>query len=345
MTASSSSIHKVALIGHGGAGKTTLAEALLASAGAIPRKGRVEDGSTVSDFEPEELKRHMSLSLSLAQFEHDGHKVNILDTPGFADFLPEVEVALAVADVAVLVVSAVEGVEVQTEVLWREAARRGVPRIIFINKLDHERADFERTLADLLGTFGSGVAPLELPLFGESGFRGVADLLADSAITYEAGQPSTGPIPDDIAEAEHRVRENLVEGIVVADDAMMERYLEGDTPSAIELEATLAHGHRRGNGPSQCKTCAAAATEDIAIDRLAASICVRSRRIARRPHTPARSTSRSRRTPRASRWLGYSRRSSTPSSVASPCSRCCPDEAFAPLPRHGARANTADRGE
>ena len=270
MTASSSSIHKVALIGHGGSGKTTLAEALLASAGVIPRKGRVEDGTTVSDFEPEELKRHMSLSLSLSQFEHAGHKVNVLDTPGFADFLPEVEVALAVADVAVLVVSAVEGVEVQTEVLWREAARRGVPRIIFVNKLDHERADFDRTLDELQTTFGSGIAPLELPLIDESGFRGVADLLADCAITYDAGKSSTGPIPDDMAEAEHRVRDSLVEGIVVGDDAMMERYLDGDTPSVEELEATLATGIANGTVfPVLCGS----ATTDVAIDRLAAFIC------------------------------------------------------------------------
>jgi elongation factor G len=270
MTSSSSQIHKVALIGHGGSGKTTLAEALLARGGAIARKGRVEDGTTVFDFEPEELKRHLSVSLALGSFEFAGHKVNLLDTPGFADFFPEAQTALAVADVAVVVVSALEGVELQTEALWNEAARRGVPRIVFVNKLDHERGDFERVLDELRSVFGAGIAPLELPLYRDGRFVGVADLLADEAVFYSSGNATTGPIPDDIAELEHRVRDNLVEGIVVADDALMERYLDGDTPSAVELESTLANGIASGTVfPVLCGS----ATEDVAIDRLASFIC------------------------------------------------------------------------
>ncbi len=266
----SSRIHKVALIGHPGVGKTTLTEALLAAAGAIPRKGSVEEGTATSDFEPEELKRHISVSLAVAPFEYGGHRVNLIDTPGFADFITEVEVALAVCDFAVVVVSAVEGVEVQTEVLWRLAERQGLPRFIFVNKLDHERADFERTLDDLRESFGSGVAPLELPIGTEADFRGVADLLADEAILYEGGKRSSAPIPDDIAELEHRVRDNLVEGIVVADDELMERYLDGDTPSVEELEATLAKGIATSTVfPVLCGS----ARNDIAIDRLAAFIC------------------------------------------------------------------------
>ena len=148
-SAASSHIHTVALVGHGGAGKTTLAEALLYFAGVIPRRGRVEDGTTVCDFEPEEVKRHFTVATAVAPFNVGDHKFNVLDTPGFVEFLPEVELALAVADVVVVVVSAVEGVEVQTEVVWRMAAKAGIPRVIFVNKLDRERADFERTVKEL----------------------------------------------------------------------------------------------------------------------------------------------------------------------------------------------------
>src|SRR3979490_3188861 len=156
-------IRTVARVGHGGAGKTTLAEALLYCSGAINRQGRVEDGTTTTDFDPEEGKRGISLSLAPAPFEHDGHKVNLLDTPGYADFVGDVHAALRVADLAVFVVSAVEGVEVQTEAAWRIAAQLEVPRMIFVNKLDRERASFERTLDELRERFGAGGAPLELP--------------------------------------------------------------------------------------------------------------------------------------------------------------------------------------
>src|SRR5947207_12601319 len=154
-------IRNVALVGHGGSGKTTLAEALLHKAGAITRVGRVEDGSTVCDFDPEEQKRGLSLSLALAPFEWNGFKVNLLDTPGYADFIGDVQAALRVADLAVFVVSAVEGVEVQAEVMWRRCAAVGIPRMVFINKLDRERSDFQRTLDQVRDVFGAGIAPLE----------------------------------------------------------------------------------------------------------------------------------------------------------------------------------------
>ncbi|MDQ6910891.1 MAG: GTP-binding protein, partial [Actinomycetota bacterium] len=136
-------IRNVALVGHGGTGKTSLAEAMLFCAGAISRQGRVEDGSTTTDYEPEEVKRGISLSLSLAPFEHDGFKLNVIDTPGYADFIGDVDAALRVADLAVIVVSAVEGPEVQTEAAWRLAAERGIPRMFFVNKLDRDRASFD----------------------------------------------------------------------------------------------------------------------------------------------------------------------------------------------------------
>ena len=263
-------IRNVALVGHGGAGKTTLTEALLLCAGTINRAGRVEDGSTVADFDPEEQKRGISLSASLAPFEFDGHKINIIDCPGYADFFHEVEAAFRVADMAVFVVSAVEGIEVQTEIAWKAAAAAGLPRMVFVNKLDRERADFERTLDQLRETFGAGIAPLELPIGAETDFKGVADLLTDTAITYGTGQPVTGDIPDDMEELEHQVHDNLVEGIVVADDDLMERYLEGEVPSPKELEETLAHGVAAAQVfPVVCGS----ASKGIAIDRLATFIC------------------------------------------------------------------------
>ncbi len=263
-------IRNVALVGHGGAGKTTLAEALLHISGAIGRPGRVEDATTVTDFEPEEHKRGLSISAALAPFEWEGHKINVIDCPGYADFAEEALAALSVADLAVFVVSAVEGVEVQTANMWKAAAALGLPRLIFVNKLDRERASFERTLEDLQATFGAGVAPLELPIGEESAFRGVADLLSDTAITYDGEGPSTGPIPDDMAGQEHSVHDALVEGIVVADDDLMERYLEGETPSVKQLEETLAHGVAAAQVfPVVCGS----ATKEIAVDRLATFIC------------------------------------------------------------------------
>ncbi len=168
----SGKIRNVALVGHGGSGKTTLAEALLVTTGVINRAGRTEDGTTVCDFEPEEVKRHISVSLAVAPVPLGDFRINIIDTPGYADFAAEMEAALSVADLAVVVVSAVEGVEVQTEAAWRAAAALGLPRLVFINKLDRERADFERTLDQLRQMFGAGIAPLELPIGQEASFSG-----------------------------------------------------------------------------------------------------------------------------------------------------------------------------
>ncbi|MGA2531080.1 MAG: elongation factor G [Acidimicrobiales bacterium] len=269
-TVPSAKIRNVALIGHGGSGKTTLAESLLVAAGVLSRAGRTEDGTTVCDFEPEELKRKISVSLALAPFLFEDCKINIIDTPGYADFVAEVEAGLSVADLAVLVVSAVEGVEVQTEETWRLAAELGIPRLVFVNKLDRERADFERTLAQLGERFGSGIAPLELPIGAEAAFNGVADLLTDTAITYSGAKSTTGPIPEDMSELEHRVRETLIEGIVVGDDALMERYLEGEVPSAKDLEETLAKGVAAASVfPVVCGS----ALTGVGVDRLASLIC------------------------------------------------------------------------
>jgi elongation factor G len=247
-----------------------LAEALLHKAGAITRMGRVEDGTTVSDFDPEEQKRNLSLSLALAPFEWNDHKINLIDCPGYADFIGDVHAALRVADLAIFVVSAVEGVEVQTYATWKIASELDVPRMIFVNKLDRERASFERTLDQLRDRFGAGVAPLELPIGEETAFRGVADLLTDSAYFYDGGKVTHGEVPDDLTELEHQVHDNLVEGIVVADDELLERYLGGDEISVEELERTLAKGVAEA---TVFPVTVGSATNDIAIDRLADFIC------------------------------------------------------------------------
>jgi elongation factor G len=263
---STSQIRNVALVGHQGAGKTSLAEALLHRSGATNRLGRVEEGSTVCDFDPEEQRRGLSLSLALAPFEWKGHKVNLIDTPGYADFFGDVAAALRVADLAVFVVSAVDGVEVQTEVAWKTAAALGLPRMVFINKLDRERASFDRTLDQLRDRLGAGIAPLELPIGEEAQFRGIADLLTDKAHIYEGGVPHEEDIPSEMEALEHQVHDSLVEGIVVADDGMLERYLDGDVPSLDELEHTLHDGIAGG---LVFPVVVGSATKEIGIDRLA----------------------------------------------------------------------------
>jgi elongation factor G len=264
----SAQIRNVALVGHGGAGKTSLTEALLFCAGAIPRLGKVEDGSTVSDFDAEEQRRQISVSLALAPVELDGHKVNLLDAPGYADFVGDVVAALQAADLALFVVSAVEGVEVQTEIAWRLAEQRNIPRAIFVNKLDRERASYERTLDELKDKFGAGVAPLQLPIGEETSLSGVVELLNDVAVTYSGSAPkgTEGEVPSDMATEEHAVHDALVEGIVVADDDLMERYLGDEAIDIQELAKALASGIASATVfPVLCGS----ATKLIGIDRLA----------------------------------------------------------------------------
>jgi len=259
-------IRNVALVGHSGAGKTTLAEALLFRAGSIGRIGTVEAGTTVTDYDPEEHARQMTVTMALAPFEWRGHKINLIDTPGYADFAGDLHAALRVVDLAVFVVSAVDGVEVQTAYAWRVAEELNVPRMIFVNKLDKERASFERTLTDLRDRFGAGVAPIELPIGREASFHGIADLFRDKAYFYDSGQAEAADIPEDMVDREHEVHDNLVEGIVVADDDMLERYLEGDIPSVEELEHTMAGGVAAAKVfPVVCGS----AIGPIAVDRLA----------------------------------------------------------------------------
>ncbi len=266
-----SSIHNVCLVGHHGAGKTALAEAVLAATGSIPRMGSVEKGTTVCDFEPEEVQRQLSVSLAIAPFEVDGVKVNLFDVPGYADFGAELSTALAVCDLAVVVVSASDGVQGQTLDAWQVAAALGLPRMIVVTKLDRERADFGRVLEEIRSAFGAGVAPVELPIGSEAAFSGVVDLLDDTATLYDtSGTPpargAAGPVPDDLVDEAHEVHEQLVEGIVVADDDLMTRYLDGETIERAELQKALATGVAEASVfPVLC----ASAISGVGVDRLA----------------------------------------------------------------------------
>ncbi|WP_448006539.1 elongation factor G [Agromyces bauzanensis] len=236
----------VALVGGTGSGKTTLAEALLHRAGAISRAGSVEQGSTVCDHEPEEVARGTTLGLSLAYLDWTGpdgveHAVTLADTPGHPDFVVGVDTALSVADVALVVVSAVDGVTPGTRFVWSAAEAAGVPRIVVVTQEDKARADFRRVLAELRAAFGEHLWPLELPLGEEQAFHGIADVLSEQALEYdEAGRHHEAPLPAEAEAEEHRMHLDVTEEIVSHDDEQLEAYLEGNEPPAGDLQRTFA---------------------------------------------------------------------------------------------------------
>ncbi|MGH2674436.1 MAG: elongation factor G [Actinomycetota bacterium] len=260
-------IRNVLLVGHGGAGKTTLAEALLHLGGAVTRMGTVEDGNTTSDFEPEETKRQISVSLAMTPIEWRDVKVNILDAPGYADFIGDVRAALRAVDACLFVVSAVDGVEVQHEVVWELAVEHGLPRSFFVNKLDRERASFERTLDQLVRSFGTQAAALQYPIGEEHDFEGVADLLSRRAIRYPSGpRGEEGDWPDDIAGKADPYREKLTEAVAEADDALLEKYLEQGELAEEEIVRGVKAGLAEAKfAPVLCGS----ASKGMGIDRLA----------------------------------------------------------------------------
>jgi elongation factor G len=266
-TYEASAIRNILLVGHGGAGKTSAAEALLFASGATTRMGTVEAGNTVTDFEPEEIKKNISVSLALAPIEWRDVKINILDAPGYADFIGDVKAALLAADACLFVVSAVEGVEVQHEVVWEMAVEAGLPRAFYINKLDRERASFQRTLDGLTQAFGTQVAPLQFPLGEEHDFEGVADFLSRKAYRY-SGSPKgeESDWPEDIAGKADPYREKLAESVAEADDALLEKYLEEGELSEEEIVRGVKAGLVEAKlAPVLC----GAAAKAIGIDRLA----------------------------------------------------------------------------
>src|SRR5580765_1837229 len=216
------SIRNVAVIGHSGAGKTQLVAALLFTAGATPRLGRVDDGTTLTDYDEEEIARKHTLSASLAWAEWNKSKINIIDTPGMGNFLADARAGLRVADAALLVVDAVSGVEVQTEKVWAEAESMGLPRLVVVSRLDRERASLDRTLTSLREFCSRTVVPIQMPIGEERGFTGVVDLVSMKAWTFAAdgsGKASEGSVPAALADEARAARDALIEMVAEADDA------------------------------------------------------------------------------------------------------------------------------
>ncbi|HZN72478.1 MAG TPA: elongation factor G-like protein EF-G2 [Micromonosporaceae bacterium] len=245
-------VRNVVLVGHSGAGKTTLVEALLAATGTIGRAGSVTEGTTVSDHDPAAVKQQRSVALSCAPLMHNGIKVNLLDTPGYADFVGELRAGLRAADAALFVVSSVDGMDAATAALWEECAAVGMPRAVAITRLDHQRADFDETVATCRGVFGDNVLPLYLPLHGDDGQSvvGLIGLITQRIFDYSASYPPAVRDPD----AEHgpaiaEARNELIEGIIAEseDESLMERYLEGEDIELevliTDLEKAVARGH------------------------------------------------------------------------------------------------------
>src|SRR6185312_12097671 len=240
-------IRNVALISHVGAGKTSLVDAALYDSGAVTRQGKVDEGSSISDYDPDELKRRMSLNAKVLPVEWKNTKINFIDTPGYADFSGEVKAALRVADAALVVVTAEKGVEVGTELTWQYANERNLPRMVLVNKLDRENTSFDTALESLRKQFGLKVVPLQLPIGEQSGFRGVVDLVSQKAYTFEGGNKVQEiPVPADLQDRISTYREQLIESAVESDDAVMEKFLEGEELSDNEILSVIKQGTRTG---------------------------------------------------------------------------------------------------
>src|SRR6476620_625046 len=238
-------IRNVALIGHRGSGKTSLHEALLFEAGVINRLGRVEDGSTTSDYEPDEQEREMSIGATVSSFEHDSRKINLIDTPGDPSFIADTVASLRVADAAVVVVNGVMGVEVHTDRLWQRADREGLARLVFVNMLDRGRADFFRALESLQSAFGNHVVATEIPIGSEHEVRGVIDLIDMKAFLAQGegrGAPEPQDIPEELQAQAQEYREKLMDEVAENSDELMERYLEGEEIDHDEIVTVLKRG-------------------------------------------------------------------------------------------------------
>lgn len=230
-------MRNLVLLGHGGSGKTTLAEAMLYSAKAIERFGKVDDGNSTMDHDPEEIKRKISISTSIAPLEYKEDKVNIIDTPGFFDFVGEVKGAVRAADVACIVVCAVSGVEVGTDKAWGYADEQNLPRVFFINKMDRENANFDKVLTDLRDKYGKNVIPIRIPVGAAETFQGVIDILEHKMYLLEGGKMVEKPIPAEYEEKVAEYHQMLTEAVVETDDELLTKYLEGETIGREELMA------------------------------------------------------------------------------------------------------------
>jgi elongation factor G len=238
-------LRNVGLFSHGGAGKTSLLEAMLFTSKATSRLGRVDEGNTVSDYDPDEIKRHISVQLAVAPVEWRETKVNVVDAPGYAEFVGEVKAGIRVVDTVALLVDASAGVEVGTEQTWRFADERNCARVVVINKMDRENADYKTAFHSIQNVLGKKCAPLHLPIGSQQSFKGIVDLLHQKAYIYDSGTSgkfSEGPIPADLEEDARQGREWLVERIAETDDDLTMKYLEGEEITTEELDAALKKG-------------------------------------------------------------------------------------------------------
>ncbi len=241
-----SKIRNVAAIGHRGTGKTSLTEAMLFTSGAVNRQGTIEQGSTAADFDEDEKKRQHSINSALCHTTWRNHNINIIDTPGDPSFHADTIASLRVVEGALAVVGAAAGMEVQHERLWKQCEDNGVSRVIFINMMDRERADFFAVLQQLQESFGQGAVATQLPIGAEDKFAGVIDLLAMKAFRYEGGKAEESPIPGEMAAQAEEYREKLMDAVAENDDAVMEKYLEGEEISREEMFAALKAGVAAG---------------------------------------------------------------------------------------------------
>jgi elongation factor G len=259
-------LRNIALVSHGGSGKTSLAEAMLFNAGITTRIGRIEDGNTVMDFEPEELKRQSSISSGFFQFEWKKHIINLIDTPGDQNFFNDARLCMQAADCVVVVIDAVDGIKVQTEQAWDFAREFNLPVILFVNKLDRERSDFRKVVADCRDIFSPKPIIVQLPVGSEADFKGVVDLAAGKAFLSDgSGKSKATDIPADMREEVESEREAFIENVAEADDELIERYLDGEELSGEDINIALKKGIRtRTFAPILCGS----ATANIGADQL-----------------------------------------------------------------------------
>jgi len=228
-------LRNVAVVGHNTVGKTTLVAALLHAAGATTRAGRIEDGTCPTDFDAEEVDRKISINLAVAHAIHRDTRINFLDAPGYGIFAPEARAAVYTADAAIIVLDAVSGVEVQTERVWKNAAEFGRPVMFVVNRMDRERASFDRVIEALQKKFGRGVVPLQIPFGEEKTFKGTVDLVRMEAHYHDGGKRTDGPIPDDLAERAKAEHEKLVEQVAEGEDDLMEKFFAQGTLEAQDI--------------------------------------------------------------------------------------------------------------
>lgn len=268
MERKSEQLRNIGLVGHVGCGKTSLAEAMLFNGKAVSRLGKVDDGSSNLDFEPEEIKRKITLSTAFHHCDWKKHVVNIIDTPGDDNFLTDTKFSLKAADGVIVVIDATSGVKVGTEKVWGFAENEDLPRMIFINRMDRERADFDGVVEQVGNSFEKNATPVMLPIGEEENFRGVVDLIKMKAYVYErdgSGKVKEEDPPADMADAIKELREKVVENIVEANDDLMEKYLEGEEISSEEIEETFIQGVKSGSVvPILCGS----ATLNMGVDKL-----------------------------------------------------------------------------